>query len=79
MPPEGFEPETPASERPQTHALDCAATDIGNTVYKNWNFLVLYGCDTWSFTLREEHWLRVFEDRLQRGVFGPRNKREQEL
>ena len=29
MPPAGFEPTIPASERPQTHALDRAATGIG--------------------------------------------------
>jgi len=29
MPPAGFEPSFPASERPQTHALDQAATGIG--------------------------------------------------
>jgi len=29
MPPAGFEPTIPASERPQTHALDCAATGTG--------------------------------------------------
>ena len=29
MPPVGFEPTIPASERPQTYALDCAATVIG--------------------------------------------------
>ena len=28
--------------------------------------LVLYGCETWSLTLREEHWLRVFENRVLR-------------
>jgi hypothetical protein len=27
---------------------------------------VLYGCDTWSLTLREEHRLRVFESRMVR-------------
>jgi hypothetical protein len=32
--------------------------------------LVLYGCDTWSLTLREEHRLRVFENRVLRGMFG---------
>jgi hypothetical protein len=31
MPPEGFEPTIPASERPLTHALDGAATGIGNS------------------------------------------------
>jgi len=29
MPPEGFEPTIPVGERPQTHALDLAATGIG--------------------------------------------------
>jgi hypothetical protein len=33
---------------------------------------VLYGCETWSLTLREERKLRVFENRLLRGIFGPR-------
>jgi hypothetical protein len=32
--------------------------------------LVLYGCETWSQTLREEHRLRVFENRLLRRLFG---------
>jgi hypothetical protein len=32
----------------------------------------LYGCETWSLTLREEHRLRVFENRVLRGVFGPK-------
>jgi len=31
--------------------------------------IVLYGCETWSLTLREEHRLRVFENRVLR-VFG---------
>ena len=30
MPPAGFEPAIPASERPQTQALDHAATGIGH-------------------------------------------------
>jgi hypothetical protein len=33
--------------------------------------VVLYGCETWSLTLREEHRLRVFENRVLRGRFGP--------
>jgi hypothetical protein len=32
--------------------------------------IVLYGCETWSYVLREEHRLRVFENRVLRGVFG---------
>jgi hypothetical protein len=34
--------------------------------------VVLYGCETWSLTLREEHRLRVFENRVLRRVFGPK-------
>jgi hypothetical protein len=38
---------------------------------QNCNFaVVLCGCETWLFTLREEHRLRVFENRVLRGVFG---------
>jgi len=32
--------------------------------------LVLYGCETWSLTLREECRLRVFENRVLRRMFG---------
>jgi hypothetical protein len=31
--------------------------------------VVLYGCETWSLTLREERKLRVFENRVSRRVF----------
>jgi hypothetical protein len=34
--------------------------------------VVLYGCETWSLTLREEHRLRMFENRVLRRVFGPK-------
>jgi hypothetical protein len=34
--------------------------------------VVLYGCETWSLTLSEEHRLRVFENRLLRMIFGPK-------
>jgi hypothetical protein len=34
--------------------------------------VVLYGCETWSLTLREERRLRVFEIRVLRRIFGPR-------
>ena len=33
--------------------------------------VVLYGCETWSLTLREERKLRVFENRVLRKIFGP--------
>jgi hypothetical protein len=34
--------------------------------------VVLCGCETWSLTLREEHRLRVFENRVLRRIFGPK-------
>jgi hypothetical protein len=34
--------------------------------------VVLYGCETWSLTLREEHRLSVFENRVLRRIFGPK-------
>jgi len=33
--------------------------------------IVLYGCETWSLTLREERKLRVFENKVLRRIFGP--------
>jgi hypothetical protein len=33
--------------------------------------VVLCGCETWSFTLRGERKLRVFENRVLRRIFGP--------
>jgi hypothetical protein len=32
--------------------------------------VVLYGCETWSLTLREKYRLRVFENRVLRRLFG---------
>jgi hypothetical protein len=34
--------------------------------------VVLYGCETWSLTLREEHRLKVFENRVLRKILGPK-------
>jgi hypothetical protein len=36
--------------------------------------LVLYGCETWYLTLREEHGLRVSENRVLRRMFGPKRE-----
>jgi hypothetical protein len=38
--------------------------------------VVLYGCDSWSLTVGEEHRLRVSENRVLRRIFGP--KREED-
>jgi hypothetical protein len=34
--------------------------------------VILYGCETWSLTLREEHRLRMFENKVLRRIFGPK-------
>jgi hypothetical protein len=34
--------------------------------------VILYGCETWSLTLRQEHRLRVFENKVLRRIFGPK-------
>jgi hypothetical protein len=39
--------------------------------------VVLYGCETWSLTLREEHRLRVFENRVLRRIFGPKREEDE--
>jgi len=42
-------------------------------MYRNIIFpVVLYGCETWSLTLREERRLRVFKNRVLRRIFGPK-------
>ena len=34
--------------------------------------VVLYGCETWPLSLREERRLRVFENRALKRIFGPK-------
>jgi hypothetical protein len=36
--------------------------------------LVLYGCETWFVILREEHTLRVSEDRVLRRIYRPKRE-----
>ena len=35
--------------------------------------VVLYGCESWSLTVRKGRRLRVFENRVLRGIFGPKS------
>ena len=44
----------------------------GNSVLAIILPLILYGCKTWSLTLREERRLRIFDTRLLRRIFGPK-------
>jgi hypothetical protein len=42
-------------------------------IYNNRNSAsCFYGCESWSVTLREQHRLRVFENRVQRRILGPK-------
>jgi len=42
-------------------------------IYRTLTFpVVLYGCETWSLALREEHRLRVFENSVPRRIFRPK-------
>jgi hypothetical protein len=38
--------------------------------------VVLYGCETWSLTFREEHRLRVLENRVLKRIFGPKRRED---
>ena len=49
-----------------------AAIGICHASYVDLVWVVLYGCETWSLTLREERKLRVFENMVLRRIFGPR-------
>jgi hypothetical protein len=43
-----------------------------NNLHISISFSVLYGCESWSLTLREGHRLRVFGNRVLRRIFGPK-------
>ena len=45
---------------------------IGRSIILSAVLLYLYGCGTWSVTLREENRLGVFENRVLRNMFGPK-------
>jgi hypothetical protein len=46
--------------------------NIKITIYRTIILPVLYGCETWSLTLREEQRLTAFENRVARKLLGPR-------
>jgi hypothetical protein len=51
----------------------CCPFHLSNiATFERTYYLSLYGCETWSLTLREEHRLRVFENRVLRRIFGPK-------
>jgi hypothetical protein len=48
------------------------STNINIKVYRSIILPVLYRCETWSFTLREECRLREFENGVLKRLFGPK-------
>jgi len=46
--------------------------NINIKIYRTVILPVLYGCETWSLTLREEPRPRVFKNRVPRRIFGPK-------
>jgi len=47
--------------------------NLNNNIYRTIIlFVVLYGSETWSLTMREENKLRVFEKRVLRRIYGPK-------
>jgi hypothetical protein len=49
------------------------STNIKIKLYRTTNLpVVLYGCENWSLTLREEYWQRMFENRVLREMLGPK-------
>jgi hypothetical protein len=51
--------------------------NLKTKIYKTVILLVvLYGYETWFLTLREEHRLRVFENRVLRKIFGPKREKD---
>ena len=52
------------------------STNLKIKIYRNIiSSFVLYGCETWSLTLRGERRLRVYEIRVLRGIFGSKRER----
>jgi hypothetical protein len=59
----------------RTFSPSLLSKNVKVQICKNTILLVLFGCETWSLTIREEGRLRVFENRVLRRIFGPkRNK-----
>jgi hypothetical protein len=48
------------------------STNVKVKIYNIILPVVLYGCETWSLTLRDEHRLRMSENRVLRRIFGPK-------
>ena len=56
----------------ESFVFQFAIKNIKIKIYRTIIFSIVYGCETWSLTLREEGRLRVFEKRVLRIIFGPK-------
>jgi hypothetical protein len=57
---------------PKPSVFSFPVENLNIRIYKTITLpVVLYGCKTWSLTLKEEHRLGVFEGRALRMIFGP--------
>ena len=57
----------------ESYVFQFAIQKFKNKIYRTITLpVVLYGCQSWSLTLREERRLRMFENRVLRRVFGPK-------
>jgi hypothetical protein len=55
------------------YLLVCCQKNLKIRIYKTIILpVVLYGCETWSLTLREEDRLTVSENRMLKRIFGPK-------
>jgi hypothetical protein len=60
---------------PEPSVFSSAVKNLKIRIYKTIILpVVLYGCETWSLTLREEHRLSVFENRVLRRISGPKRE-----
>jgi hypothetical protein len=56
-------------------SLSSLSKNIKINIYRTITLpVVLYGCETWSLTLRREHRLRVFKNRVLSKIFGPKEE-----
>jgi hypothetical protein len=56
-------------------STNCSIPIFANTTLFSAGSVVLYGCEIWSLTLREEHRLRVSENRVLRRILDRRGMR----
>jgi hypothetical protein len=58
---------------PEPLVFSSAVKNLKIVIYKTIILpVVLYGCESWSLTLRDEYRLRVFENRVLRRIIGPK-------